>query len=155
MEWCVIAWPMGRLRLEEENGRLCRVSFTGEAEKAPCTPLLCEAARQLTEYFAGERQKFDLPLETAGTPFQRAVWAELAKIPYGETRSYAQLAAAVGSPRACRAVGMANHRNPIAIVLPCHRVVGASGALTGYAGGLDKKRWLLELETADGPGGEK
>lgn len=110
------------------------------------SPLARHAFDQLREYFAGERQIFDLPLAPEGTSFQRAVWAALESIPYGQTRTYAQIAEQVGNPRACRAVGMANHRNPLAIVIPCHRVVGKSGTLTGYAGGLDVKARLLELE---------
>lgn len=112
-------------------------------------PLLQEAEEQLNEYFAGVRREFDLPLAPQGTPFQQAVWAELQKIPYGETRTYGQLAAALGKPRASRAVGGACHCNPVAILIPCHRVVGANGSLTGYAGGLDIKEYLLELEKQD------
>ena len=111
-------------------------------------PLVSEAARQLREYFGGQRRSFDLPLELAGTEFQRRVWAELLKIPYGETRSYSEVARAIGKPRAVRAVGSANHANPIAIVVPCHRVIAADGGLAGYGGGLDRKRLLLELEGA-------
>lgn len=104
------------------------------------------AHSQLSAYFAGELREFDLPLAPAGTPFQLAVWSALRAIPYGETASYGQLAAAVGRPAAARAVGAANGRNPLAIVVPCHRVIGAAGALTGYAGGVERKRALLELE---------
>ena len=96
----------------------------------------------------GERRSFDLPLAPAGTPFQRAVWAELRRIPYGETRSYAQIAAGIGKPGAARAVGQANHRNPLPVFIPCHRVIGASGKLSGYGGGLELKQKLLELEGA-------
>jgi methylated-DNA-[protein]-cysteine S-methyltransferase len=105
------------------------------------------ARRQLDEYFAGERSAFELPLDGAGTPFQRRVWAALAAIPYGETVSYGELARRIGRPAAVRAVGMANGRNPISIVVPCHRVIGADGALTGYGGGVERKRYLLELES--------
>jgi methylated-DNA-[protein]-cysteine S-methyltransferase len=101
---------------------------------------------QLAEYFAGQRREFDVPLKLAGTPFQRRVWQELGRIPYGATISYAQLAQRIGKPTASRAVGHANGRNPISILVPCHRVVGADGRLTGYAGGVDKKRWLLNWE---------
>jgi methylated-DNA-[protein]-cysteine S-methyltransferase len=104
------------------------------------------ARAQLEEYFAGERTGFDLPLASAGTPFQERVWRELRAIPYGETASYLELAARIGRPTAARAVGMANGSNPISIVVPCHRVIGASGSLTGYAGGVERKRFLLELE---------
>lgn len=101
---------------------------------------------QLSEYFAGDRDSFDLPLEPEGTEFQRAVWNALAEIPFGETRSYGEIAAAVGRPKAARAVGMANNRNPIAVIVPCHRVIGSGGALVGYAGGLERKTWLLDHE---------
>lgn len=101
---------------------------------------------QLREFFAGERTSFDLTLDPAGTDFQRRVWQALREIPYGRTRSYAQLAAGIGSPTATRAVGAANGRNPIGIVVPCHRVIGADGSLTGFAGGLAAKRWLLDHE---------
>jgi len=110
------------------------------------TPLLAEAARQLSEYFAGRRRVFDLPLAPQGTDFQQAAWAALAVIPYGQTRSYAEQARAIGKPSATRAVGAANGRNPLPIVLPCHRVIGASGALTGFGGGIAVKRWLLAHE---------
>jgi len=105
------------------------------------------AAAQLAEYFAGKRTRFDLRLAPQGTAFQRAVWAALLRIPYGETASYGDIARAIGKPAAARAIGGANHRNPIAIVIPCHRVIGADGSLTGYGGGLDHKRLLLALES--------
>lgn len=110
--------------------------------------LLGRAAAQLREYFAGQRRQFELPLAPQGTEFQRAAWQALAAIPFGETRSYAQQAAALGRPAATRAVGAANGRNPLPIVLPCHRVIGASGALTGFGGGIEVKRWLLAHEAA-------
>lgn len=103
---------------------------------------------QLEEYFAGTRREFDVPLNAAGTAFQLRVWAALRQIPYGETASYGRTAAAIGSPTASRAVGLANGQNPISIVVPCHRVIGANGSLTGYGGGLDAKRWLLSHEAA-------
>jgi methylated-DNA-[protein]-cysteine S-methyltransferase len=105
-----------------------------------------EIVKQLSEYFEGKRTQFELPLDVAGTPFQKSVWNELQRIPYGETRSYGDIAKAVGKPAASRAVGMANHNNPVAIVIPCHRVVGQNGALTGYAGGLQLKEQLLSIE---------
>lgn len=111
-------------------------------------PLLQAAHAQLQEYFAGERQDFDLPLAPQGTDFQRQVWHMLASIPYGQTISYAQLAQRVGKPTATRAVGAANGRNPLPIVLPCHRVIGADGSLTGFGGGLPTKHYLLKLEGA-------
>lgn len=106
-----------------------------------------EPVRQLTEYFAGDRQAFELPIAPAGTPFQLRVWQLLQGIGYGERRTYGELAAELGNPNAARAVGLANGRNPISIIVPCHRVVGSSGALTGYAGGLTNKQWLLDFET--------
>jgi methylated-DNA-[protein]-cysteine S-methyltransferase len=109
-------------------------------------PILIEAERQLREYFAGQRTEFSLPLDFAGTDFQRRVWQALLTIPYGETRSYAQIARQIGSPGAVRAVGAANGRNPISIIAPCHRVIGSSGELRGFAGGLETKAWLLGLE---------
>jgi methylated-DNA-[protein]-cysteine S-methyltransferase len=116
------------------------------ASGAADDPVLAEAARQLRAFFAGELTTFDLPLAPAGTPFQRAVWDALRAIPFGETRSYRDVAVGLGAPSAVRAVGAANGKNPLAIVVPCHRVVGSSGALTGYAGGLARKRWLLAHE---------
>jgi len=105
-----------------------------------------DARRQLEEYFDGQRTEFDLPLNARGTAFQHEVWAALQTIPYGEVRSYGEIAAQIGRPGASRAVGLANGRNPIAVIVPCHRVIGASGALTGYGGGLHRKRLLLDLE---------
>jgi len=110
-------------------------------------PLLLQAEQQLQEYFAGTRQRFDLPLDFAGTEFQRKVWAALVSIPFGETRSYKQIAEQIGHPSAMRAVGAANGRNPVSIIAPCHRVIGANGKLTGFAGGLDVKAFLLSLES--------
>ncbi|HBT76686.1 MAG TPA: methylated-DNA--[protein]-cysteine methyltransferase [Planctomycetaceae bacterium] len=110
------------------------------------TGLIGKAAEQLKEYLAGERTDFELPLAPAGTPFQMAVWSALRQVPYGATRSYGQIANAIGKPTASRAVGGANNRNPIAIIVPCHRIIGADGSLTGYAGGMDLKRRLLDLE---------
>lgn len=116
--------------------------------KQPATPnaLSRETRQQLAAYFAGKLTRFDLPLNATGTAFQQQVWAALCDIPYGETRSYGQLANAINKPKAVRAVGAANGRNPISIIVPCHRVIGANGTLTGYAGGLSRKAWLLELE---------
>jgi len=111
-------------------------------------PVLAEAERQLAEYFKGERTMFDLPLQFRGTAFQKRVWQQLLRIPYGQTRSYGQLALAMGNGSASRAVGLANSRNPLSIIVPCHRVIGASGKLTGFAGGLETKAKLLDLEGA-------
>ena len=147
--FCVMESPVGALTLTEEDEQLIGVCFGGtpvpDAAEAE-TPLLMQAKQQLNEYFSGERTAFDLPLAPKGTPFQQAVWQALRMIPYGETRTYGEIAAQIGRPRAARAVGMANHQNPIAIIQPCHRVIGTSGRLTGYAGGLDKKEYLLRLE---------
>lgn len=141
----------GLLRIVEENDAIVQIQFEQEQKTAgdaalQDTPLLLEAKRQLEEYFAGLRASFSLPLNPRGTAFQKKVWQQLEAIPYGQTRTYGQIAAAVGQPTASRAVGGANHNNPIAIVIPCHRVIGANGKLTGYAGGLDIKEKLLRLE---------
>jgi len=141
--------PIGPLTLHSSSEAITALLFgaRGETSPLPC-PVLSRAARELAEYFAGKRRQFTIPLSPAGTDFQRRVWAALEAIPYGETTTYGALAAQIGNPRACRAVGMANNRNPIPIFIPCHRVVGADGSLTGYAGGLDAKQLLLELEGA-------
>ncbi len=147
----VLFWqsPVGALTLAGNGGGLTHLLFgkaaLPQAQEA-AAPLLLEARRQLEEYFSGARTAFDLPLSPQGTDFQRRVWDALLTIPYGETRSYRDIAELVGRPKGFRAVGMANHRNPISIIVPCHRVVGKNGSLTGYGGGLDTKRFLLELE---------
>jgi methylated-DNA-[protein]-cysteine S-methyltransferase len=148
--------PIGELVLEGDDESLTSVvlpdsarasAFAGVDHDSAAAPrALADAARQLGEYFAGARTAFELALQTTGTPFQREVWTRLAEIPYGETISYAELAASVERPQAFRAVGSANGANPIAIVVPCHRVITSSGSLGGYAGGLDAKRTLLALE---------
>ena len=138
--------PIGRLYLESEDGFLTRVSFTELEEGAAPDAVLNTAADQIREYFSGARKTFDLPLRPAGTPFQQSVWRALQAVPYGKTASYRDIARAIGNENACRAVGGANHANPIPIVIPCHRVIGARGALTGYAGGIEIKKQLLELE---------
>lgn len=142
--------PLGEMALGEEGGKISRLWLRAQdapkAEPDSPTPLLRQAARQLEEYFAARRKVFDLPLNPQGTPFQQKVWRALCAVPYGQTASYGRIAAAVGSPKACRAVGMANHANPIAIFIPCHRIIGSDGSLTGYGGGLDIKRALLALE---------
>lgn len=143
--------PLGLLRLVSDGKRLLAIEFEGRHGQ-PCDdgsdPALAACAAQLSEYFAGERRAFDLPLAPAGTAFQRRVRAALLQIPYGELRSYREIARAIGQPNAVRAVGAANGRNPLPIVVPCHRVVGSDGSLTGFAGGLEVKRRLLELEGA-------
>lgn len=142
--------PAGCLELAEQDGALMSVRLVREVmpEKDDAVPLLGQAADQLREYFAGQRKTFDLPLAPQGTAFQKAVWKALLEIPYGQTCTYGDIARRIGNPRAARAVGMANHYNPLMIVVPCHRVVGSGGALTGYACGLDVKKFLLELEKA-------
>lgn len=140
--------PVGTLRLTETDGLLSGVVFAqGPCLYAEETPLLRETARMLRAYFAGEQRDFDLPLaQEQGTAFQNAVWRALRRIPYGETVSYGDIAREIGHPKAFRAVGMACHVNPIAIIVPCHRVIGTNGKLTGYAEGLQVKKALLELE---------
>lgn len=142
--------PVGKIGVAE-NGRAITHIFFGDVESRPEanlneTALLKEAALQLQEYFEGRRKTFNLPLDPGGTPFQQKVWQALQEIPYGQTRSYKDIALAVGNSKASRAVGMANNRNPISIVIPCHRVIGSNGKLTGYGGGLHIKEYLLNLE---------
>lgn len=142
--------PIGRTGVAVRGAHVSNLFLPGSAVTMPHrlveTPLHVLAHGQLREYFFEGRKRFELPLAPRGTPFQISVWNALTEIPYGTTRSYAQVAAAVGNARAFRAVGSANNRNPIPIVFPCHRVVGANGSLVGYAGGLEMKRQLLELE---------
>ena len=138
-----------QITIAEKAGKVSALSFGVHripegVEKN--TGLIIEAKRQLEEYFQGRRTEFQLPLAPEGTAFQRQVWEKLQRIPYGETRTYKEIAKQMGNERACRAVGMANHRNPIAIMIPCHRVIGKDGGPRGYAGGVDKKCFLLELE---------
>ncbi|HHY09031.1 MAG TPA: methylated-DNA--[protein]-cysteine S-methyltransferase [Firmicutes bacterium] len=141
--------PVGNLLLGEENGKLTLLAFNEDGLKKDSvpSPFLKDVAGQLDEYFAGKRREFDVPLAAKGTDFQKDAWHELLKIPYGETRSYKQIAERIGRPKAYRAVGLANNRNPIAIIIPCHRVVGSSGKLVGYGGGLSTKEFLLDLES--------
>lgn len=149
----IVPSPVGPLTLTQEDQALTGLHFGEHPQQGAegPTPLLEKAARQLEEYFAGQRKKFSLPLAPKGTEFQLRVWQALLQIPYGETRSYGELAAMVGNPKACRAVGGANHRNPLSILIPCHRVVGTKGSLTGYAGGLSVKEFLLKLESEARP----
>lgn len=141
---------LGKISLEETDGCISQVFFgpEGVCEESQIreSPLLRMAMQQLDAYLAGALQVFDLPLKPVGTAFQHKVWTALRTIPYGETRSYGAVAAAIGNPKAARAVGLANNHNPIAIITPCHRVIGAKGNLVGYAGGLDIKEKLLQLE---------
>lgn len=142
--------PIGRLWLARDEHGLSRVDFHGDPDACSDDPLLANAEAQLLAYFAGERTRFELPLSPRGTEFQRSVWAAVGAIPYGATTTYSALAASLGRPAAFRAVGAANGRNPLPVIVPCHRVIGAAGALTGYGGGLDRKRALLDLERAAG-----
>ncbi len=147
----LIRWidsPIGVLRLAEENNALTELLFGRQGDKWEhgASPLLLRAEEELWEYFGGKRREFTIPLSPRGTEFQRRVWNALLTIPYGETRSYEEIAVLAGSPRAFRAVGSANHNNPISILIPCHRVIGKNGSLTGYGGGMEAKRFLLELE---------
>ena len=140
-----IETPIGVLGLCARDGFLTAVKFHA-VETFGEDRALDMAARQLEEYFSGSRREFDIPMDMGGTDFQKKCWQALMEIPYGETRSYSDIAMQVGSPKGVRAVGMANHVNPIPIIVPCHRVVGKNGSLTGYAGGLDMKTWLIEHE---------
>lgn len=149
--------PLGPMVAIAADGALAAVDFTDaryaraigqDWREDPRSPILTACARELGDYFAGRRRAFDLALAPGGTPFQRRVWNEISRIPYGETVSYGELAARAGAPGAARAAGAATGRNPLAIVVPCHRVIGTRGALTGYAGGIDRKTRLLALEGA-------
>ena len=154
--------PTGRLRIVATERGVCKVTFVEDdyratqtteengatSPKAESLHILQLAARELNEYFAGERKDFTVPLDLAGTGFQRAVWERLRQVSFGQITSYGDLARALGSPGASQAVGAANGRNPVAIIVPCHRVVGRDGTLTGYAGGIERKKWLLRHEMA-------
>lgn len=146
--------PIGRLCLLSNGAQLVKIEFEGSYSTNDALELsdavLTACAAQLTAYFAGKRRRFELPLAAQGTPFQQSVWDALADIPYGELRSYRDIARGIGNPAAVRAVGAANGRNPLPIVVPCHRVIGSNGTLTGFAGGLEVKKYLLELEGATG-----
>ena len=153
----VVDSPYGPLTLVATDGVLSGLYMTGQRHRPPeetfgqpdDTPF-AEATEELRAYFAGELKDFSVRLHLHGTPFQRSVWEQLRRIPYGETRSYGELADALGNPKASRAVGLANGRNPLGIIVPCHRVVGANGGLTGYGGGLERKRRLLDFERGAG-----
>lgn len=147
--------PIGRLEVIADDSAVVAIRWEGDSvDRGPEIgivdhhPVLDDAERQLLEYFAGERTQFDLPLDPEGTDFQRAAWAELVRIPFGETISYGEQARRMGDRNKSRAVGAANGKNPLPVVVPCHRVVGADGRLTGFAGGLDTKAWLLDHELA-------
>jgi len=154
-DYCYYQSPIGLIRMGETGGFLTKANFVEQSPESghfqpdsisDSSTLLKDACRQLDEYFEGRRQKFDLALKPHGTNFQRSAWESLLRIPYGETMSYLQQAEYISNPRAIRAIGQANSRNPIPIIIPCHRVIGKSGSLKGYAGGLDRKRQLLALE---------
>jgi len=152
----VIAWahmesPIGRLTILADGKGLTEIRFMNNSSPLPPGPdqsneWVALAIEQLNAYFDSRLTSFELPLSLGGTDFQRGVWAQLQKISYGSTASYGQIAAAIDKPKAARAVGMANNKNPLPIIIPCHRVIGSNGALTGFAGGLDAKRWLLRHE---------
>lgn len=149
MDYTYFDSPVGPLLLAGHDDILCHLHFEGarpDPQWRRDDAALPSARAQLAEYFAGERHDFALELELAGTEWERRVWAALREIPYGETRSYGEIAGRIAAARAARAVGLANARNPVAIVVPCHRVIGADGRLTGFGGGLDRKRALLDLE---------
>ena len=138
--------PIGPVAIRADEGGICALRLNAPGNRRDASPLLDRAQAELEEYFAGRRRAFSVPLSIHGTAFQQAVWRALMEIPYGKTATYGEIAKAIGREKACRAVGMANHVNPLPIFVPCHRVVGAGGRLTGYAGGLEIKQFLLELE---------
>lgn len=145
--------PIGTIEIRANGRGITALDFyenTERREPAVPNPILEKAKSQLAEYFSGERQAFDLKIEMQGTEFQKSVWRKLLDIPYGQTCSYFDIARKTGNPKAVRAVGAANGKNPIALIVPCHRVIGSDGRLTGYAGGLDRKAWLLQHEAATG-----
>ena len=137
---------IGKIFIAEKNGFIAQVSFKEIKKKKKETALIKKTYLELAEYFNGKRQIFNVPLSPEGTPFQKKVWEELKKIPYGQTATYKEIAKGIDNEKACRAVGMANNKNPIAIIIPCHRVIGSNGSLTGYAGGLTVKNKLLQIE---------
>jgi len=140
--------PVGPIHISSEDGKITAVEFRAAELERNCPESLIEkqCASELAEYFAGKRTEFTFPMEQPGTEFQKRVWDELVKIPFGKTISYHELAVRLGDPKCIRAAGTANGKNNIAIIVPCHRVIGSDGSLTGYAGGMDKKEWLLRLE---------
>lgn len=142
----IIKTPIGNIEITEDNGKIISIKKTEKNIISTDNKILLQAEKELEEYFDGKRKKFTLPLDLRGTDFQLRVWNVLRGIPYGETRSYKEVALAAGNEKASRAVGMANNKNPILIVVPCHRVIGSNGAMTGFACGLDVKKKLLELE---------
>lgn len=149
MPHCTFSTPLGHLTVTEENGVLRSVAFTQLPLCAPATPLLCQAKAQISAYFAGHLREFSLPAKPHGTAFQRSVWQVTQAIPYGQTLTYGEVAAAIGRPGAARAVGGALHRNPLLLLIPCHRILGAGGSLVGFGSGLDRKLYLLQLESGE------
>lgn len=146
-DYAIYTFPFGRLKIGYEGGAVTLLKRTEEPARAEGRTELTDLAfGQITEYLEGRRREFDFPCRLRGTEFQQKVWRALRAIPYGETRTYGEIAAAVGNPKAARAVGMANHQNPVLIAVPCHRVIGADGSLVGYGSGLDMKEVLLRLE---------
>jgi methylated-DNA-[protein]-cysteine S-methyltransferase len=146
----LVASDVVNLAVTIQDGAVTEILLHGRATRPPETPFERQVARELTEYLTGARSRFTFPVSPTGTPFEQHCWEALRQIPYGETRTYGEIARAVGTPNGARAVGSANHKNPIPIVIPCHRVVAAGGGLGGYGGGLDLKRRLLALEQAGG-----
>ncbi|MGL4520400.1 MAG: methylated-DNA--[protein]-cysteine S-methyltransferase [Phocaeicola sp.] len=147
--WALYSLSIGKVALRQEDGCITAIQLIEQLPSTVVvqpTPLTDLAAAQLAEYLSGARIEFDFPYRSVGTPFQQKVWMELTQIPYGQTRSYQEIAAAIGMPKACRAVGSANRKNPLLIVVPCHRVIAASGKLSGYAAGVELKEQLLTLE---------
>lgn len=158
--WGYMTSPIGLLKITASDAAVTAVEriiseeekLAGMEDKMIEHPLIRQCCEELQEYFAGCRQSFDVPLAPSGTPFQQRVWNALCQIPYGKTRTYGEVAKMAGNPKASRAVGMANHCNPILILIPCHRVIGSDGSLTGYAAGLETKKYLLQLEKEHGHG---
>lgn len=153
MYYDIFQSPLGPVTLGENDGKLDLLSFGDNASLSlkrglATTPLLKKAQKQILQYFERKRKDFDIPLFLSTTPFRESCWKSLQNIPYGEKRTYADQARSLGGPQYARAVGQANHHNPIAIIIPCHRIVSSSGALGGYAFGLDRKQWLLDLESS-------
>ena len=151
MPQCTVLTPIGPLTVEEHGGAIISVRLTDLIPSVPETSLLRQAEQELMSYFSGTLQRFTLPVSLHGTPFQCRVWQEAMAIPYGETRTYGQLAAAIGEPGSARAVGGALHRNPLLLIVPCHRILGADGSLTGFGCGIQRKEFLLTLEKKNLP----
>lgn len=151
MKHITLDTPIGRLLVGIEESKVTSIAITDENHQRPtmpCTNLEKQVAQELEEYFNGERREFSFPIKPKGSPFQMAVWKELQQIPYGSTVTYGEIAARIGNPKASRAVGMACNRNPVLVAVPCHRVVGSNGRVTGFAAGTDKKEFLLKLENS-------